>query len=191
MAKEKLQIQVDVQGAALAKKSLNKLGTASRSVGGSLTAMLGPIALVTTAIYAVKEGFEFVIEKGAEFEKGMANLESISGASAIALGNLSDKDMELGGSTAFTAKEVTDLMVEYAKLGFNPELHRKTCINLIDGDYWDHAAHDFILTRNHHGAGFWDGDWFEPFGSLLTDLALTFPELELYLDDDGLVSAAN
>ncbi len=72
------------------------------------------------------------------------------------------------------------------KLGFNPELHRRA---ISSYELWDHAAHDFILTRNHHGAGFWDGDWFEPFGSLLTDLALTFPELELYLDDDGLVSA--
>ena len=86
-------------------------------------------------------------------------------------------------------KEWESFQEKAVKLGFNPELHRKTCINLIEGDYWDHAAHDFILTRNHHGAGFWDGDWFEPYGSLLTDLAHTFPELELYLNDDGLVSA--
>lgn len=25
------------------------------------------------------------------------------------------------------------------------------------------AGHDFWLTRNGHGAGFWDGDWNEPF----------------------------
>src|SRR5208337_2249077 len=24
------------------------------------------------------------------------------------------------------------------------------------------AGHDFWLTRNGHGAGFWDGDWTEP-----------------------------
>ena len=69
MAKEKLQIQIDVNGANAAKKSLNKMGTAVKGVGGSLSAMLGPIALVTTAIYAVKEGFQFAFEKGAEFEK--------------------------------------------------------------------------------------------------------------------------
>ena len=121
MAKEKLQIQIDVNGANAAKKSLNKMGTAVKGVGGSLSAMLGPIALVTTAIYAVKEGFQFAFEKGAEFEKGMANLKSISGSSAVELGKLSDKARELGGSTAYTSSQVSDLMTEYAKLGFNPE----------------------------------------------------------------------
>ena len=33
------------------------------------------------------------------------------------------------------------------------------------------AGHDFALTRNRHGAGFWDGDWPEPKGSQLTDLS--------------------
>ena len=48
-------------------------------------------------------------------------------------------------------------------------------------------AHDFALTRNHHGAGFWDGDWAEPWGKILTDLAHQWPEAELYLSDDCLV----
>ena len=51
-------------------------------------------------------------------------------------------------------------------------------------------AHDFALTRNHHGAGFWDGDWAEPWGKILTDLAHQWPETELYLSDDGLVEQA-
>ena len=48
-------------------------------------------------------------------------------------------------------------------------------------------AHDFALTRNHHGAGFWDGDWAEPWGKILTDLAHQWPETELYLSDNCLV----
>ena len=28
------------------------------------------------------------------------------------------------------------------------------------------GAHDFWLTRNGHGAGFWDGDWPEEFNSI-------------------------
>lgn len=31
------------------------------------------------------------------------------------------------------------------------------------------AGHDFCLTRNGHGAGFFDGDWPEPEGSKLTE----------------------
>jgi hypothetical protein len=44
--------------------------------------------------------------------------------------------------------------------------------------------HDYVLTRNHHGAGFWDGDWCA-MGETLTALAGTLPELEPLVGDDG------
>ena len=46
------------------------------------------------------------------------------------------------------------------------------------------APHDFYLTRNHHGAGFWDGDWDE-FGDPLTELCHSIKETQLYLGDDN------
>lgn len=45
------------------------------------------------------------------------------------------------------------------------------------------AGHDFWLTRNRHGAGFWDrglGD----VGEKLTDAARAFGECNLYVGDD-------
>jgi hypothetical protein len=50
-------------------------------------------------------------------------------------------------------------------------------------------AHDFWLTRNRHGAGFWDGDYPEPLGAILTDLAHSFGECDLYVGDDNLIHA--
>ena len=47
------------------------------------------------------------------------------------------------------------------------------------------AGHDFWLTRNHHGCGFWDGDWPDVEGRLLTDAADAFGECDLYVGDDG------
>jgi hypothetical protein len=47
------------------------------------------------------------------------------------------------------------------------------------------VAHDFWLTRNGHGAGFWDRDYPEPLATQLTDLAHSFGECYLYLGDDG------
>ena len=47
------------------------------------------------------------------------------------------------------------------------------------------TAHNFWLTRNHHGAGFWDGDYPENVGEKLTDLAHSFGECDLYIGDDG------
>lgn len=46
------------------------------------------------------------------------------------------------------------------------------------------AGHDFWLTRNGHGAGFWDGDYPEPEASILTESSRIFGTCELYLADD-------
>lgn len=43
------------------------------------------------------------------------------------------------------------------------------------------AGHDFWLTRNGHGAGFWDGDWEEPAATILTEASRVFGEQSLYL----------
>ena len=45
--------------------------------------------------------------------------------------------------------------------------------------------HDFWLTRNGHGAGFWDGDYDDEVGTELTKIAHTFKELDCYVGDDG------
>lgn len=49
------------------------------------------------------------------------------------------------------------------------------------------AGRDFWYTRNHHGCGFWDGDWPEPYATTLTNAAHSFGEVGPYLGDDGKV----
>lgn len=49
------------------------------------------------------------------------------------------------------------------------------------------AGHDFWLTRQRHGAGYWDGDWPEEIGKKLTEAAHAFGEFDLYVGDDGLI----
>ena len=46
------------------------------------------------------------------------------------------------------------------------------------------AGHDFWLTRNHHGAGFWDGDWEQPAADRLTNASHVFGEVNLYVSDN-------
>lgn len=46
------------------------------------------------------------------------------------------------------------------------------------------AGHDFWLTRNRHGAGFWDGDYPADIGARLTDASHAYGEQDLYLCDD-------
>lgn len=47
------------------------------------------------------------------------------------------------------------------------------------------AGHDFCLTRNGHGAGFWDGDWRKPWDKILTRLSKRAGEFFVYVGDDG------
>jgi hypothetical protein len=49
------------------------------------------------------------------------------------------------------------------------------------------AGHDFFLTRNHHGAGFWDGVWEKETGKRLTDAAHAFGQMDAYIGDDGMI----
>ena len=56
----------------------------------------------------------------------------------------------------------------------------------IDGRQ-EQAGHDFLLTCNHHGAGFWDGDWPTEAGDRLTQACKKYPEVSLYVGDDGLI----
>lgn len=52
---------------------------------------------------------------------------------------------------------------------------------------YDFAGHDFALTRNRHGAGFWDGDLPEELGNRLTEAAQAMGEVSPYLGDDNLI----
>jgi len=47
------------------------------------------------------------------------------------------------------------------------------------------GCHDFWLTRNGHGAGFWDGDWDDETGKRLTTISKKYVEIDLYVGDDG------
>lgn len=50
----------------------------------------------------------------------------------------------------------------------------------------ERAGHDFWLTRNHHGAGFWDRGLGE-LGAALTEWAHAEGSADLYVGDDGLI----
>jgi hypothetical protein len=49
----------------------------------------------------------------------------------------------------------------------------------------EQAGHDFWLTRNGHGAGFWDGDWPEPQATRLTAACKAVGGCDLIVGDDG------
>lgn len=48
----------------------------------------------------------------------------------------------------------------------------------------ERAGHDFFLTRNRHGAGFWDGDWPKRLGEQLTAEAHAYGSANVFFDAD-------
>ncbi len=53
----------------------------------------------------------------------------------------------------------------------------------------ERAGHDFWLTRNHHGAGYWDRDLGDV-GDRLTQAAHAASERYLYIGDAGIIYQA-
>ena len=47
------------------------------------------------------------------------------------------------------------------------------------------SGHDFWLTRNGHGAGFWDRGYPKDQATRLTDASKAYGEVYLYVGDDG------
>ena len=63
--------------------------------------------------------------------------------------------------------------------------NNKSDLQLFAEQGYDEAVgYDFWLTRNRHGAGFWDRDLGE-LGERLTQAAQEFGSCDLYLGDDG------
>lgn len=71
----------------------------------------------------------------------------------------------------------------------------RDCLNFIDANHRalsragsaEQNGHDYWLTRNGHGAGFWDRGYHKDIGKALTDAAHADGSCDLYVGDDGLI----
>ncbi len=75
---------------------------------------------------------------------------------------------------AFFDANLADLETYVFEIRHNPN----------EGSPFDYAGHDFWLTRNGHGAGFWDRGLGE-LGERLTKACKPFRTVDLYVGDDG------
>lgn len=65
--------------------------------------------------------------------------------------------------------------------------NKKVLQEYVEYHGWESAGHDLWLTRNGHGAGFWDRDYdgHDEIGKKLTIGAKTLGTSDLYAGDDG------
>lgn len=78
------------------------------------------------------------------------------------------------------------ISIENDCFAFLNSLEHKIGSQINPYEYPSLAAH-FWLTRNGHGAGFWDGDWSEPFATIACDICGHMGESLSYLGDDNLL----
>lgn len=126
---------------------------------------------------------EFILDHGsAEGSRAFASLDEFTQAYVEAMFFTSSGYEEDGDLQDASFGELAPETL--AKIIHDCELFQKDNADLI-GDEWSQAGHDFWLTRNHHGAGFWDGDWEEPEATALTDAAHGYGSIGLCRGDDG------
>jgi len=94
--------------------AFNKLGGAVKNIGARFIAF-------TAILYGVGRVITSSFKTFAEFQQGSANLAAVLGKSRKEIVLLTDDAKRLGASTAFTAKQVTDLQVALSKLGFEED----------------------------------------------------------------------
>lgn len=63
-------------------------------------------------------------------------------------------------------------------------------IRSVEWSDLDMAGNDFWLTRNGHGAGFWDGNWKEEAGKRMTETSKSMGEVCPYVGDDNKIYIA-
>ena len=105
---------------------------------------------------------------------------------ATALWSSNDESDESGGEPMDRNFEIEDIDADtVAAAQADCNRFRELAGKLLNENADDTmGAHDFWLTRNGHGAGFWDGDWPEG-GESLTAISEAFGEVNLYIGDDG------
>ena len=91
----------------------------TKRTSGAMGGMIAKLGLTTVALYATARAISGVVRVGKEFEKNMSNVAAISGATGQELKDLEENAKQLGATTVFTASQVAELQVEFAKLGFS------------------------------------------------------------------------
>jgi hypothetical protein len=84
-------------------------------------------------------------------------------------------------------RTLTDEMVQRAEADCVSFYWRVDCY--VDAEEGRHhgdfaqLGHDFWLTRNGHGAGFWDGDW-PTYGDMFDKIAIGYGEIDAEWDEE-------
>jgi TP901 family phage tail tape measure protein len=109
------------QGDKQLKKLDQTVGDNFRNVGnyrsalGKLTGALSSLGLAFGSAMVIRNVFNVV----KDFDQAQANLSSVLGVTRVEMTELTETAKRLGATTKFTASQVSELQLEFAKLGFS------------------------------------------------------------------------
>ncbi len=115
----------------------------------------------------------------------MAKLDTFTIAyiNALLWSTTDESDPNTGGDPLDKNYEISDL----SKVALAQCVKDCKKFQQVYQSYWvddDQAGHDFAMTRNRHGTGFWDCDCYaDEAKRVLTDAAHLMGEVHLYLSD--------
>ena len=118
MAKKTINIRAGFDLKAFSTSSQN-LARQLRSSGKKMQSIGRSMSMSLSAPLAIMGGL--AVKTFADFEQSMAKVKAISGAVGQDFQNLTDLAKQLGISTRFSATQVSDLMLNYSKLGFSAD----------------------------------------------------------------------
>ena len=120
-ARGKIELDVDgVEGSARkAEKSLGGLKGGMDKFGNSASGLATAGGAVAGAGAAITGGFALAVNSAMSFEKRMSAIEAVSGATGAEMEQLTQKSLDLGAKTQYSASEAASAIEELAKAGLS------------------------------------------------------------------------
>ncbi len=129
MAKKSINIRAGFDMKAFSTSSQN-LTRSLKSTGKKMQSVGKSMSMSLTAPIVALGGL--AVKTFADFEQSMAKVKAISGATGKDFEALTQTAKDLGISTRFAASEVSDLMLNYSKLGFSSDEIQKITASTLD-----------------------------------------------------------
>lgn len=111
-----IQIDYDGKGAKQASEGLKEVGASAESAEARASKASGTLAKMG-AVVAV--GLGVAVKSAADFEKGLSNVQAVSGATQDEMEQIRAKALQLGKDTQFSASESAAAIEELVKAGLS------------------------------------------------------------------------
>lgn len=122
-SQKKFQETITQTSAATGKaaRAQQNFGTKLKTAVGTLARYAGAYAIINAGLRLFRELTIGSVKQAINFEKQLANLSAVAGATSEEVSKLSKNALEVAGSTKFTAEEIVKLQTELSKLGFSAD----------------------------------------------------------------------